>query len=100
MPAYDTRDLRGAIVKTLWPIRFNEISAKSVLKAIRASGFPGLSNGEFQAETKYLQRKGYLDLRESRNPITEEEILVMAITEKGVDLVEGRFSDVGVSCGK
>jgi hypothetical protein len=52
-----------------------------------------------EAEATYLQRKGYVEIQDSINPITKEEAKTISITEEGVDLIEGNRLDVGVEGG-
>ena len=99
IPIYDRKDFRREILKTLDTLRFCEFRIQAVLKALRASGFEAVTSGDLLNEVRYLEKKGLLNIKKSINPVTEEEFMELSINEKGVDLLEGNCSDVGVSCG-
>lgn len=96
---YDRKDFRREILKTVYVIRYSEIQMKSLLKALRGSGFPATTYGDLETEATYLQRKGYVKIGDSINPITKEQGTTISITEEGVDLIEGNRLDVGVEGG-
>jgi hypothetical protein len=96
---YDRKDFRREILKTVYIIRFSKIQMQSLLKALRGSGFSATTYGDLEAEATYLQRKGYVEIQDSINPITKEEAKTISITEEGVDLIEGNRLDVGVEGG-
>ena len=99
MSIYNNNDLRREILKTLNIVPFCEFNSKAVLRALRESGFGGLSSGDLSVQASYLAKKGYIEIRETENFISKEKTSVFAISDKGIDLLEGNHPDVGVSDG-
>ncbi len=100
MEAYENKDLRREILKTLKLAQFSSFRLKALLNALRPTGFADLSTNTLWIQILYLQKKGFVEIEKTKNLITEEEFNLISITPKGIDLLEGNCSDVGVSCGK
>ncbi len=100
MPKYSNKSLRKDILITIAYVPFSSFRIKAVLNALRPTGYEDLTETSLMGQIKYLEQGGYVELRTSENVVTEEEIQLVTITKKGIDLLEGNCADVGVECGK
>jgi len=99
MPMYDNKVLRWEILKTIGSYAaFGSFRVKAILNALRPTGFESLTEPTLMAQLRYLELKGYLTIEKTKNLLTEEEYFLITITPKGIDLLENRFSDMGVAC--
>jgi len=100
MQTYENKDLRREILKTLYLAKSSSFKIRILLRALRPTGFGDLSEAALLAEIIYLQKKGFIEVEKTKNLLTEEECDLIAISPKGIDLLEGNCSDIGVSNGK
>lgn len=99
MPKYRNDNLRWDVLVTLAYIPFSSFRVKAILQALRPTGYDDLSETSLMGQIKYLEEGGYITVKDSKNIITEEEITLVTITKKGIDLLEKNIKDVGVRCG-
>ena len=99
MPTYDNKHLRREILKTLHLMDFAFFRVTIVVDSLRPTGFPDLTESSLMAQTKYLEQKGFVELERKKNILTGEESDLISITAKGIDLIEGNCTDVGISSG-
>ena len=99
MPKYTNRNLRRDILRTLNYVPLTPFRAVAVLNALRPTGYDDLTMPSLDGQINYLEEKGYIKKKTARNEILGEEIELIQITAKGIDLLEGNCSDVGVACG-
>lgn len=97
MKTHDIRCLRGEILKTLCYIPFEPVRVRGLLRALRPSGFPDLTDTSLMGELKYLEAKRYIAIERVRNTVTEEEVTVVTITASGKDVKEKTITDPGVT---
>ncbi len=100
MQPYENKDLRREILKTLYLAKSSSFRIRILLRALRPTGFSDLSEAALVAEITYLEKKGFVEIERVKNPITEEEFDLITISPKGIDLLEGNLTDIGVSGGK
>ncbi len=100
MEPYENKDLRREILKTLYLAKSSAFRIRILLRALRPTGFSDLSEASLMAEITYLEKKGYVEIERAKNLITEEEFDLVTISPKGIDLLEGNLTDIGVSCGR
>jgi len=100
MQAYENKDLRREILKTLYLAKSSSFKIRILLRALRPTGFSDLSESTLSAEITYLQKKGFVEIEKATNLITEEKFDLISISPKGIDLLEGNCSDIGISNGK
>ena len=93
---YNLKSLRGDILKTLSYIPYEPIRIKGLLNALRPTGYPCLTEGDLKNQLRYLEMKGLVTIVRTKNYITQEEVDVVAITDKGVDVREGTKPDPGI----
>jgi hypothetical protein len=96
---YSNKGLRRAILETLAYAKFLPFAASSILAAIRPE-YPDLTEPTLMGEVKYLERKGYVETENAVNFVTKREAMMIVITAKGIDLLEGSCTDVGIECAK
>ena len=70
-----------------------------MLNALRPTGYDDLTTSALDGQISYLMEKGYVKKKMAKNEILGDEIELVQITAKGIDLLEGNCSDVGVACG-
>ncbi len=99
MPKYRNRDLRKDILVTLAYVPYSPFRIKAILNALRPTGYEDLSEITLMGQIKYLEEKGFVKVEKARNIVTEEEMVLVTICAKGVDLLEGNCTDIGVACG-
>jgi len=99
MPKYSNRNLRRDILRTLNYIPLTPFRAVAILNALRPTGYDDLTISSLEGQINYLEEKGYIKKSMARNEILGEEIDLIQITAKGIDILEGSSSDVGVACG-
>jgi len=99
MPKYRNKDLRKDILVTLAYVPFSPFRIKGILNALRPTGYEDLTETSLMGQIKYLEEKNFIKAEKARNIVTEEETLLVTITTKGIDLLEGNCTDIGVSCG-
>ena len=99
MSRYRNENLRWDILVTLAYVPFSAFRLKAILQALRPTGYDDLTETSLMGQIKYLEEGGYVKIEESKNIVTEEEVLLVTITKKGVDLLEKNIKDVGVKCG-
>jgi hypothetical protein len=99
MPKYSNKNLRRDILRTLAYVPYTPFRIVAILNALRPTGYDDLTEPSLMGQIHYLEEKGYVKTESAKNFVTEEEILLVTITARGVDLLEGNCSDVGVSCG-
>jgi phosphatidylserine/phosphatidylglycerophosphate/cardiolipin synthase-like enzyme len=97
---YENKDLRREILKTLYLAKSSSFKIRILLRALRPTGFGDLSESTLLAEIIYLQKKGFVEIEKATNLITEEKFDLISISPKGIDLLEGNCSDIGISNGK
>jgi hypothetical protein len=100
MPTYSNKSLRKDILITIAYIPFSSFRVKAILNALRPTGYEELTETSLLAQIHYLERGGYLEMTKSENIVTGEEVDLVTITKKGIDLLEGNCTDIGVDCGK
>jgi hypothetical protein len=100
MPKYSNKTLRKDILITLAYVPYSPFRVKAILNALRPTGYEDLSETGLMGQVKYLEEKGYVKSEMSRNIVTEEEMLLVTITSKGIDLLEGNCTDVGIDCAR
>ncbi len=100
MQPYENKDLRREILKTLYLAKSSSFRIRILLRALRPTGFSDLSEAALVAEITYLEKKGFVEIERAKNLITEEEFDLITISPKGIDLLEGNLTDIGVSGGK
>ncbi len=100
MQAYENKDLRREILKTLYLAKSSSFKIRILLRALRPTGFGDLSESTLSAEITYLQKKGFVEIEKATNLLTEEKFDLISISPKGIDLLEGNCSDIGISNGK
>jgi hypothetical protein len=99
MPKYRNKDLRKDILVTLAYVPFSPFRIKAILNALRPTGYEDLTEASLMGQIKYLEEKNFIKAETARNIVTEEETLLITITTRGIDLLEGNCTDIGVSCG-
>jgi hypothetical protein len=99
MPKYNQKTLRRDILITLGYIPYSPFRVKAILNALRPTGYEDLVEGSLLGHIKYLEEKGYVKTGMAKNIVTEEEVILVSITAKGDDLLQGYCNDVGVQCG-
>jgi hypothetical protein len=99
MAKYTNRSLRRDILRTLNYVPLTPFRAIAVLNALRPTGYDDLTTATLEGQINYLVEKGYIKKKTAKNEILGEEIELIQITAKGIDLLEGNCSDVGVACG-
>lgn len=99
MPKYDNKDLRRSILETLAYVPYFPHRTRAILNSLRPTGYPDLTDVGLWGQIKYLEEKGYVKTERSKNIVTEDEVMLVSITAKGIDLLECNCSDIGVSCG-
>jgi hypothetical protein len=99
MPKYTNRNLRRDILRCLNYVPLTPFRAIAVLNALRPTGYDDLTLSFLEGQINYLQEKGYIKKSKAKNEILDEEIELIQITAKGIDLLEGNCMDVGVACG-
>jgi len=100
MPMYSNKSLRKDILVTIAYVPFSSFRIKAILNALRPTGYEDLTETSLVGQIRYLERGGYVETKESENIVTGEEICLVTITKKGIDLLEGSCTDVGIDCGK
>jgi hypothetical protein len=100
MQTYENKELRREILKTLKLAQFSSFRIRALLNALRPTGFGDLSESTLWTQLIYLQKKGFVEIEKAKNLLTEEEFNLISITTKGIDLLEGNCSDIGVSNGR
>ncbi len=100
MARYNNKTLRKDVLITLAYVPYSSIRIKAILNALRPTGYDDLTETSLMGQIKYLEEKGYVKCQMSKNIVTEEEVLLVTILAKGVDLLEGSCSDVGIECAK
>ncbi len=100
MQPYENKDLRREILKTLYLAKSSSFRIRILLRALRPTGFSDLSEAALVAEVTYLEKKGFVEIEGAKNRITEEEFDLITISPKGIDLLEGNLTDIGVSGGR
>lgn len=96
MPKYNNNTLRRDILVTLAYVPYSSFQVRSLLNALRPTGYGDLSEVTLMGQIKYLEEKGFVKIEEAKNFITEQEVTLITITAHGVDLLEGNRCDVGV----
>ena len=104
MPKYSYKTLRREILKTLAIVPRSSTKApafqsKTILNALRPTGFEDLTEPLLMAQIGYLEEKGYVKTDTGRNFVTEEEVILISLTAQGDDLLRGYCNDVGVDGG-
>jgi hypothetical protein len=99
VPKYDNRVLRRDILTTLAYVPYSSFRAKAVVEALRPTGYEDLTEISLMGQIKYLEEKGYIKSEMAKNIVTGEMVLLVTITARGIDLLEGSCRDVGVACG-
>ena len=93
---YSPKSLRGDILKTLSYIPYEPIRIRGLLNALRPTGYPCLTEGDLKNQLRYLEMKGLVTINKTKNYITEEEVEIVTITDKGVDVREGTKPEPGI----
>lgn len=99
MAKYQNKTLRRDILRCLAYVPFTPFRVKAILNALRPTGYDDLTLPALEGQVRYLDEKGLIKREAAKNMMTEEEIELITITAKGIDLLEGNCSDVGVACG-
>ena len=99
MPKYTNRSLRRDILRCLNYVPLTPFRTVALLNALRPTGYDDLTTSFLEGQLNYLVDKGYVKKKMARNEILGDEIELIQITAKGIDLLEGNCSDVGVACG-
>ncbi len=99
MAKYQNKNLRRDILRCLNYVPLTPFRTVAVLNALRPTGYDDLTVSALEGQVNYLQEKGYVKKTVAKNEILAEEIELIQITAKGIDLLEGNCSDVGVACG-
>jgi hypothetical protein len=99
MPKYDNNDLRRDILITLAYVPFSSFRIKAILSALLPTGYEDLTETSLMGQIKYLEQKNFVTTERARNVITQEETTLITITCDGIDILEGKRRDVGVSRG-
>jgi hypothetical protein len=103
MPGRESAELRLEILKTLKlghsskQAKFFAFKVKTILNALRPSGFSDLSRNQLWAEIVYLRDKGFVQIEKEKNFLTGEDFDCVSITVKGIDLVEKAISEIGIA---
>ena len=97
MPKYSNKNLRKDILVTLAYVPYSPFRVKAIVNALRPTGYDDLTEISLMGQIKYLEEKGYIKSEPAKNIVTEEEVVLVTITAKGVDLLEGNCTDVGVA---
>ena len=98
MPRYRNKELRRDILATLAYVPFSAFRLRAILNALRPTGYDDLSEATLSAQVEYLREKGFVKSELAKNIVTNDEIFLVTITAKGIDLLEGNCTDAGVGC--
>ena len=91
MEAVNHRRVRGYILRGLNLYPTEHLNTDLIGDFVRNCGGTCL-NTEIPGHLTYLQSKGYVEIEERQNPLSNSAKVIMAkITPKGVDLIEGNI---------
>jgi len=97
MPKYDNNDLRRDILITLAYVPFSPFRIKAILLALLPTGYGDLTETSLMGQIRYLEQKKFVTTEKAKNVVTQEETTLVTITCDGVDILEGKRRDIGVS---
>lgn len=89
------KQARGQILRVLQFSSPQPLSFQIIEVCLIDAGL-GMSPAALDGQIKYLQDKGYIECKETELKSIHRTIRILALTPKGVDLLERTISDPGV----
>lgn len=85
-------NIRGLILRVLKDDPDQKLSDVAIAQAVSGYGYNDVSNNEIRREITFLKGRGYLSTEPKHHAL-----LIVKLTDKGVDFLEGRVEDYAVN---